>query len=116
MAIAGAFRPALLKRTSSRPKDSRVRANSARTASGSLTSVGTGSTLPPEGAAMAAPSGGKVLPVPTDVSEPDAVRALFARTRESFGRLDVLFNNAGRNAPAIAMEDLTYEQWSAVVG
>ena len=50
--------------------------------------------------------------VPTDVSDPDAVAALFAKTREAFGRLDVLFNNAGTNAPAIPMEDLTYAQWS----
>jgi len=46
-------------------------------------------------AAAAAPEGGKMLMVPTDVSQPDAVRALFAKTAEVFGRLDVLFNNAG---------------------
>ncbi len=67
-------------------------------------------------AALAEPSGGRMLPVPTDVSQPDSVQALFARTREAFGRLDVLFNNAGINAPGIPMEDLSYEQWSAVVG
>ncbi len=66
-------------------------------------------------AAMATPSGGRVLAVPTDVSDPEAVRALFAKTREAFGRLDLLFNNAGANAPGIPMEDLSYEQWSAVV-
>jgi NAD(P)-dependent dehydrogenase (short-subunit alcohol dehydrogenase family) len=55
------------------------------------------------------------LQVPTDISQPDAVRALFARTKETFGRLDVLFNNAGSSTPAIPMEDLTYEQWSTVV-
>ncbi len=65
---------------------------------------------------MAAPEGGKMLAVPTDVSRPDAVRALFAATKENFGRLDVLFNNAGMGTPAIPMEDLTYEQWMAVVG
>ena len=57
-----------------------------------------------------------MLAVATDVSNPDSVRALFAGIRETFGRLDVLFNNAGANAPGIPMEDLTYEQWSAVVG
>src|SRR5207302_6851612 len=55
------------------------------------------------------------VPVPADISDPDSVRALFARTKETFGRLDVLFNNAGINAPGIPMEDLTHEQWSAVV-
>ena len=66
-------------------------------------------------AASATSSGGKMLAVPTDVSKPDDVQALFARTREAFGRLDVLFNNAGASAPGIPMEDLTYQQWSAVV-
>lgn len=66
-------------------------------------------------AALAQPSGGKMLAVPTDVGQPDSVRALFARTKEVFGRLDVLFNNAGIGAPGIPMEDLSYEQWSAVV-
>jgi NAD(P)-dependent dehydrogenase (short-subunit alcohol dehydrogenase family) len=61
-------------------------------------------------------SGGKMLPIPTDVSKPDSVRALFAIVKDTFGRLDVLFNNAGANAPGIPMEDLTYEKWSAVVG
>ena len=60
-------------------------------------------------------SGGRMLPVPTDVGDPAQVRALFAKTRHEFGRLDVLFNNAGMSAPGIPMEDLTYEQWSAVV-
>jgi NAD(P)-dependent dehydrogenase (short-subunit alcohol dehydrogenase family) len=66
-------------------------------------------------AAMADPAGGRMLPVPTDVTDPAAVRALFAKTREVFGRLDLLFNNAGANAPAVPMEDLTCEQWNAVV-
>ncbi len=57
----------------------------------------------------------RMLPVPTDISQPDQVRELFARTKEAFGRLDVLFNNAGISAPGIPMEDLTYEQWSAVL-
>lgn len=56
-----------------------------------------------------------MLAVPTDVAIPDAVRALFAKTKETFGRLDLLFNNAGVSAPGVSMEDLTYEQWNAVV-
>ncbi len=61
-----------------------------------------------------APSG-TVLSLPTDVGQPDQVRDLFAKVGEVFGRLDVLFNNAGISAPGIPMEDLSYEQWSAVV-
>src|SRR5271157_5627058 len=57
----------------------------------------------------------RMLPVPTDISQPDQVRALFATTKEAFGRLDVFHGNAGIGAPGIPMEDLTYEQWSAVV-
>jgi NAD(P)-dependent dehydrogenase (short-subunit alcohol dehydrogenase family) len=67
-------------------------------------------------AALGQASQGKMLPVPTDVSNPESVRALFARIKETFGRLDLLFNNAGTGAPAISMEDLSYEQWSKVVG
>src|SRR5471032_1189382 len=67
-------------------------------------------------AAMAVPEGGKMLCVPADVSAPESVKALFAATAEAFGRLDVLFNNAGTNAPAIPIEDVTFEQWNAVVG
>ena len=67
-------------------------------------------------ASLAGPHAGRMLAVPTDVSRPDAVRALFAATQQHFGRLDLLFNNAGRGTPAIPMEDLTYEQWMSVVG
>ena len=56
-----------------------------------------------------------LLVAPCDVSQPDHVRALFANVKESFGRLDVLFNNAGINAPGIPMEDLSYERWIEVV-
>jgi NADP-dependent 3-hydroxy acid dehydrogenase YdfG len=57
----------------------------------------------------------RALAVPTDVSDPRAVAALFAQTKEKFGRVDVLFNNAGANAPGILFEDLTYEKWKSVV-
>ena len=70
-----------------------------------------------EKTAQAAEAGGPpMLAVPTDVSQPEQVKALFAKLRETFGRIDVLFNNAGSGAPAIPMEDLTFEQWSTVVG
>jgi len=58
---------------------------------------------------------GSALAIPTDVSDPASVRALFARTREAFGRVDLLFNNAGVGAPGINLEDLTLEQWKNVV-
>jgi len=57
----------------------------------------------------------RALAVPTDVTDPASVRALFARTTETFGRVDVLFNNAGTGAPAVPLEELTCEQWKAVV-
>src|SRR3989442_1354994 len=57
----------------------------------------------------------RILVVPTDVRAAAWVRALFARTGETFGRLDLLFNNAGTGAPAIPLEELTLEQWAAVV-
>ena len=68
-----------------------------------------------ETAGLGAPGGRPLLAVPTDVGNPDSVRALFARTREAFGRLDVLFNNAGMGAPAMPMEDLPFDKWQAVV-
>jgi NAD(P)-dependent dehydrogenase (short-subunit alcohol dehydrogenase family) len=55
------------------------------------------------------------LGAPSDVSDPDSVRALFGRTKETFGRLDVLFNNAGINAPGVPLEELTVQQWRSVV-
>ena len=58
---------------------------------------------------------GRALAVPTDVTDPLAVQALFARAQQAFGRVDVLFNNAGRGAPAVALEDLSFEEWKAVV-
>ena len=68
-----------------------------------------------EAKAEAREAGSQVLVVPTDVRNRDAVKALFAKTYESFGRLDVLFNNAGLGAPRIPMEDLAYEDWKMVV-
>ena len=66
-------------------------------------------------ASEAGPAVSRALVVPTDVSDVSSVRALFASTKEKFGRLDVLFNNAGTGAPPIPLEDLTYEQWQNVV-
>ena len=57
----------------------------------------------------------RALAVPTNVCDPASVENLFTRTVEAFGRVDVLFNNAGTGAPAIPLEDLTPEQWQAVV-
>jgi NAD(P)-dependent dehydrogenase (short-subunit alcohol dehydrogenase family) len=57
----------------------------------------------------------RMLAVPTDVSDEGAVNALFAAVKERFGRLDVLFNNAGVNAPGVPLEDLTVDQWRSVV-
>jgi NAD(P)-dependent dehydrogenase (short-subunit alcohol dehydrogenase family) len=59
--------------------------------------------------------GSRALVVPADVGDPASVKTLFAKTRETFGRLDLLFNNAGVGAPGISLEDLTYEQWKSVV-
>ena len=66
-------------------------------------------------AVQAARDGARAIAVPTDVGDPAAVSALFAEVEEQLGRVDLLFNNAGRGAPPIPMEDLTYEQWQAVV-
>ncbi len=60
-------------------------------------------------------TGSPTLVVPTDVGDRESVLALFARTKEAFGRLDLLFNNAGIGAPPVPLEDLPYEKWKAVV-
>jgi NAD(P)-dependent dehydrogenase (short-subunit alcohol dehydrogenase family) len=67
-------------------------------------------------AGLAAREGGRFLPVPTDVSKQESVKALFAKVGEVFGRLDVLFNNAGIGGRAVPLEDLTLDQWNKVVG
>jgi NAD(P)-dependent dehydrogenase (short-subunit alcohol dehydrogenase family) len=58
---------------------------------------------------------GKSLVVPADIADPASIKALFAKTKETFGRLDVLFNNAGIGSPAVPIEDLPYDKWKAVV-
>ena len=65
--------------------------------------------------ADAGTDGERALAAPADVSDPVSVEALFAKTKEAFGRLDFLFNNAGVNAPGVPLEDLTFEQWRNVV-
>ena len=65
--------------------------------------------------ADAGTDGERALAAPADVGDPASVKALFAKTEETFGRLDFLFNNAGVNAPGIPLEDLTFEQWRNVV-
>ena len=60
-------------------------------------------------------AGARALAVQTDVSKPAEVNALFAKAKEKFGSVDVLFNNAGTNAPGILFEDLTHEKWQSVV-
>lgn len=60
-------------------------------------------------------AGARALPVPADVSDPQSVTALFDRAVEDFGRVDLLFNNAGIGAPAVPLEDLAIEQWKQVV-
>ena len=60
-------------------------------------------------------AGGTALVVTADVADPDSVAALFEKTKAAFGRLDLLFNNAGVTAPGVSMEDLTYDKWKATV-
>src|SRR5271155_2269986 len=58
---------------------------------------------------------GEALPVPADIADPASIKALFAKTKEAYGRLDLLFNNAGIGAPATPIEDLPLDKWQAVV-
>ena len=60
-------------------------------------------------------AGDRALAIPADVTNPDSVKTLFAKTKETFGRLDLLFNNAGIGAGGFLLEDLPYERWQAVV-
>jgi NAD(P)-dependent dehydrogenase (short-subunit alcohol dehydrogenase family) len=60
-------------------------------------------------------AGARALAIPADLSKPENVKPVFARVKEAWGRLDVLFNNAGMGAPAIPMEELSWEQWKQVV-
>ena len=69
----------------------------------------------PELEATAAAAGGEALVVPTDVSDETAVANLFGAAGERFGRVDLLFNNAGRGAPAVPIDELPVETWRAVV-
>ena len=65
--------------------------------------------------AAAGSEGSRALAVPTDACDPASVKALFDTTQQTFGRLDVLFNNAGTGAPAIPLDELSFEQWKAVI-
>ena len=68
-----------------------------------------------ETANLAPTNRARALVVPTDVADPESIRALFEKTKQAFGRIDLLFNNAGTGAPAIPLEDLTIEDWRRVV-
>ncbi|HMQ91371.1 MAG TPA: SDR family oxidoreductase [Flavilitoribacter sp.] len=68
-----------------------------------------------ETAAAAGKAQARALPVPADITDPASVRALFAKIREAYGRLDLLFNNAGIGAPGVLLEELTFGQWKTVV-
>ncbi|HYF63616.1 MAG TPA: SDR family oxidoreductase, partial [Herpetosiphonaceae bacterium] len=60
--------------------------------------------------------GGDYLVAPADIGDPKAVKSVFAQVKDKFGRLDMLFNNAGMGTPAIPIEELSFEQWQAIVG
>lgn len=68
-----------------------------------------------ETAGLAEDGGGKMLPISLDIADPDSVAAAFKQTSDEFGRLDLLFNNAGTSAPGVPMEELTPKQWQDVV-
>ena len=70
---------------------------------------------PLQAVALESGAGARALAVPTDVAQPDSVQALFDTAVQTWGRVDLLFNNAGVNAPGVPLEDLTLEQWTNVV-
>jgi NAD(P)-dependent dehydrogenase (short-subunit alcohol dehydrogenase family) len=68
-----------------------------------------------ETATLKAANGGRILVVATDVSDPDSVEAAFLKAKEAFGRIDLLFNNAGIDAPVKPIDELAVEEWKAVI-
>ena len=81
----------------------------------SVTLAGRRAALLEETLSQAGELAAHALAIPTDVADPNSVAALFARTVDAFGRVDVVFNNAGISAPPIPLEELTVDQWKAVV-
>ncbi len=81
----------------------------------SVTLVGRRAEALQESVRLAGSHGLRALAVPTDITNPEQVKALFDEIKQTFGRLDLLFNNAGTGHPAVPFEDLTYEQWRRVV-
>ncbi|HND54364.1 MAG TPA: SDR family oxidoreductase, partial [Pirellulaceae bacterium] len=80
-----------------------------------LAAAAANASSPSQAVAASASPSPTLLPVPTDVADPESVKRLFDAVRERFGRLDLLFNNAGVNVPAVPLEQLTFEQWKYVV-
>src|ERR1700742_4856361 len=81
----------------------------------SVALAGRRAALLEETAALAGEGAGRALPHPADVADPGSVAALFEAAKARFGRLDLLFNNAGTGAPPVPLEDLPFEQWKQVV-
>ncbi len=81
----------------------------------SVALVGRRADLLEETAELAGEAASRALALATDVTDPAAVDGLFAKVKQTFGRLDVLFNNAGLNVPGVAFADLTYDQWRSVI-
>jgi NAD(P)-dependent dehydrogenase (short-subunit alcohol dehydrogenase family) len=81
----------------------------------SVTLAGRRVELLEETAGLSSADTSRRLCISCDVGDPEQVRSLFSQSKKKFGRLDLLFNNAGRATPAMPMEDLSYEQWKGVV-